>query len=99
MVIEEFLTGIEMSAFVLADGLHYLMFPSAKDYKRIGEGDSGPNTGGMGSVSPVPFADFAFMKKVEERIIEPTLRDYPEDGIEYRGFIFFGLMNAGGTLM
>jgi len=96
VVIEEFLHGIEMSAFVLADGKNYILLPSAKDYKRIGEGDTGPNTGGMGSVSPVPFADHIFMKKVEERVIIPTIRGLSSDGLDYRGFIFFGLMNAGG---
>ena len=96
VVIEEFLKGIELSVFVLTDGKDYLMLPSAKDYKRVGEGDTGLNTGGMGSVSPVPFADELFMKRVEERIVKPTISGLQSDGIDYKGFIFIGLMNCNG---
>lgn len=94
VVIEEFLKGIELSVFVLTDGRDYVLLPEAKDYKRIGEGDTGPNTGGMGSVSPVPFADDVFMQKVEERVIKPTIKGLQADGIPYTGFVFFGLMNV-----
>lgn len=96
VVIEEHLKGIELSCFVLTDGINYVTLPEAKDYKRIGEGDTGLNTGGMGCVSPVPFADESFLKKVDERVIQPTVKGLKKDGIDYQGFIFFGLMNVNG---
>ena len=97
VVIEEFLEGIELSVFVLTDGKSYKILPSAKDYKRIGEGDKGLNTGGMGAISPVPFASQEFLQKVEERIVKPTVKGLQEDGIDDRGFIFIGLMNGDGN--
>jgi phosphoribosylamine---glycine ligase len=96
VVIEEFLKGIELSVFVLTDGISFKLLPAAKDYKRIGEGDTGLNTGGMGAISPVPFADDHFLAKVEERIVKPTLQGLSYEGIDYRGFIFIGLMNCDG---
>jgi phosphoribosylamine---glycine ligase len=97
VVIEEFLKGIELSVFVVTDGVSYKILPEAKDYKRIGEGDTGPNTGGMGTVSGVPFATPEFIKKVEERIIIPTIEGLKKENINYKGFIFIGLMNMGGN--
>lgn len=96
VVIEEFLKGIELSVFVVSDGDNYIVLPEAKDYKRIGEGDTGLNTGGMGAISPVPFANADFLAKVEEKIIKPTVSGLQKDNINYKGFIFIGLMNVGG---
>ena len=95
VVIEEFLSGIELSCFVLTDGQHYKILPTAKDYKRIGEGDTGLNTGGMGAISPVPFADDVFMQKIEERIVKPTIKGLQQEQIPYIGFIFIGLIKVG----
>lgn len=96
VVIEEFLHGVECSVFVLTDGKNYILLPEAKDYKKVGEGDTGLNTGGMGSISPVPFCDKTFLDKVEQNIIQPTIKGLENEGVEYCGFIFFGLMNVGG---
>jgi phosphoribosylamine---glycine ligase len=95
VVVEQFLKGIEISVFVLTDGKHYVILPEAKDYKRVGEGDTGPNTGGMGAVSPVPFVNNDLMRKIEEKVIRPTVDGLRHEGLEYRGFIFFGFMIVG----
>src|SRR5688572_8374821 len=95
VVVEEFLSGIELSVFVLTDGTDYLLLPEAKDYKQVGEGNTGLNTGGMGAVSPVPFADDAFLQKVVTRIVEPTVKGLQKDNLDYQGFVFVGLMKVG----
>jgi len=95
VVIEEFLDGIELSCFVLTDGENYKILPTAKDYKRIGEGDTGLNTGGMGAVSPVPFATVSFLNKIEERIVKPTIAGFKKDKLPYVGFVFIGLIKVG----
>ncbi len=95
VVIEEFLDGIELSVFALTDGIHYKLLPKAKDYKRIGEGNTGLNTGGMGSISPVPFVNPEFLSKIEKKIVKPTVKGLQKEGIDYRGFIFFGLIKVG----
>lgn len=97
VLIEEFLSGVELSVFVLTDGKNYVILPEAKDYKRIGDGDTGPNTGGMGAVSPVIFADASFMERVKERIVIPSIEGLHKEGIPYVGFLFIGLMNVGGN--
>ncbi len=97
VLIEEFLNGIELSVFVLTDGKDYVLLPEAKDYKRIGDGDTGPNTGGMGAVSPVVFADAGFMAKIEDLVVKPTIAGLNREGIDYKGFIFVGIMNVGGN--
>lgn len=96
VVVEQFLTGIELSVFALTDGQHYVLLPEAKDYKRIGEGDLGPNTGGMGAISPVPFADATFMEKVVQKVVKPTIDGLYKEGLVYKGFVFFGLINVDG---
>jgi phosphoribosylamine--glycine ligase len=96
VVVESFLTGVELSVFALTDGKQFVLLPEAKDYKRIGEGDTGPNTGGMGAISPVPFANAAFMEKVLEKVVKPTINAIDEEGLVYNGFVFFGLINVEG---